>query len=172
MPPMPPENSTVTLPNNRHAKRSWGLRVVCLILLGVGAVNLVRAGRAVILAPEYAALNVQFPVWLIVFSGVVWGIVFGWLALRMWQRRNLTARGVFLLVGAYGLFQVIWWRVFAAADYALDRWPFATALVALFAGGLSWFSARQLRRNMPAQGAPGGSGIRAPIITDNEGINR
>lgn len=175
---MTPRKSTITLPNTNPIRRSWGLRGICLTLALIGLVNLIQAVRALVFAPEYTALNVRFPVWLAAIAGVLWGVLFGWLAWRMWRQRNLTGWEVFILVGVYGLFQIIWWRVFATADYALSRWPFATVAMALFAGGLSWYSGRLIRKNRflryrdPMQGASGSPEAETSNITDNEGINR
>lgn len=119
---------------------------VCLLVLAVGLANLFQAIYTALEAGTLAGLGVRFPIWLAVGAGVIWGLALAWLAWRLWQDRNLSPRVVFLVTGAYSLFQVIWWRVFAAADYARLRWPFAVLMMALFAGGVGGWSLWQRHR--------------------------
>lgn len=142
---MTPPKQTDTLINNRPARRTLGLTAICLILLGVGLANLLSAVRYLFDGATLAALGVRVPVGLAVLAGLGWGIALVGLALALWLGRNLSVRAVFLLVGAYGVFQVIWWRAFVVADYALIRWPFAVVIMVLFAGGVSGYNWRATR---------------------------
>ncbi len=104
--------------------------------------NLATAVRAIQLAPDYRALEITFPPWLQVALGLAWGGAFLWAAWRLWRLRNGSVRWVLVLVGVYGLVQIVWWRVFARADYALRRWPFAALGTVLLVALLAWYLRR------------------------------
>ncbi len=125
---------TDTLP-----KRPRGLRTFCAILLGIGIVNLGTALRTLQMSADYSALHVSFPPALQAIFGLGWGLGFIWASRAVWSLRNGSGRTVLLLVGAYGGYQVIWWRVFVRSDYALVRWPFAVLVVVLFVASVYWY---------------------------------
>lgn len=131
-----------------------GVRPVCLLLVAVALANLFAAARAVLLAPQYTALGIAFPPLLAAASGLIWGAGFLWAAWRVRHVRNRSPRPVFLFVSAYGLYSLIWWRVFATADYARARWPFAAVvtfvLVALFVGVVCRLRRRALAQELNA----------------------
>jgi hypothetical protein len=157
---MPDKNTTSIL-----SKYPFGFRWLCLLLAGIGLVNLglaVRMGQLTAAPPSGLSF---LPVWLAVFS-LGWGFSFVWGAWRLWRLRNGSPRMVLVLVGAYGVFQVIWWRLFVQADYALARWPFASLVMFGFAGGLVWYLTRPVVSRLfsvgdavqPAVDTKGGSG--------------
>jgi hypothetical protein len=133
-----PDQSQTVFP----LQRPRGLRWLCAALAGVGLVNLGTALRTMQFASAYAALAVAFPPVLQVVLSLEWGIGFLWGAWRLWRLRNGSDRWVLVLVGVYGLCQIVWWRSFARSDYALARWPFAALGTVLLAAWV-W---RYLRR--------------------------
>lgn len=120
-------DSRLAYPTRRPASLIW----LCGGLLVVGVIDLGRAIRAVQLAPEYAWLGVSFSATIQEIAGLVWGGALTWAAWRLWRLRAGAPRQVLILVGGRGLFEVIWQRVFARSDYAVDRWPFVVFTVAL-----------------------------------------
>lgn len=132
------------------SRRLPGVRPVCLLLVAVALTNLFAAARTALLVPQYMALGVTFPPLLTAAGSLIWGVGFLWAAWRVWHVRNRSPRPVFLFVSAHGLYSLIWWRVYAVADYARARWPFAAlatvTLVVLFV----WVVYR-LRRRALAQ---------------------
>jgi hypothetical protein len=123
-------------------KRPVAFHGLCLGLFGVGVVNLGVAVRGVQSGADYAALGISFIFPLQVLAGLAWGVGFLWAAWRLWRLRGGAVRQATLTVGAYGLFQVIWWRVFARSDYALGRWPFALLITALLVALVVWYLTR------------------------------
>ncbi|MBN2470180.1 MAG: hypothetical protein JXN59_05585 [Anaerolineae bacterium] len=148
---MAPQKQTVILAKESPSRRAAGQVIVCLLLLGAGLASLFRAAYAGLRADALAALGVRMPFGLAVVANAGWGLALVWLAWQLWQGRNLSARVVFLLVGSYSLFQVIWWRVFVVADYARLRWPFAVLVMALFAGVIGGWSLWRNRQHARQQ---------------------
>ncbi len=153
MPGMAPHKQTAILANEAPPPRVRGRVIVSLLVLAVGLANLLQAGYIALEAGTLAALGVRIPFWLAIGAGAGWGLALTWLAWQLWHNRNLAPRVVFLVVGAYSLFQVIWWRAFVVADYARLRWPFAVLVMALFAGSVGGWSLWQ-RRQRENQDAP------------------
>lgn len=127
-------------PTKSQYPRGWRLFIAGLALLG--CVNLATAVRAIQLASIYRELAVKFPPLLQAALGLAWGSAFCGLAWRVWRRRNGSDRWVLVVVGVYGLAQIVWWRAFALADYAQRRWPFVVLATVLLAALVAWYVSR------------------------------
>ncbi len=141
-------------PSAQRIERPRGLRLICVAFLAVGIVHLIAAVRVLQFGADYEALGVSFPPLAQVIFSLIWAVAFPWMAWQTWRRRNRTRRWVFLLVVGYGLAQSVWWRIFAQADYAVRRWPFAVLMTALAVMLVVWVLNRPPTR---AYAGPGSS---------------
>lgn len=114
-----------------HGSRPAGLRWFCGGLLAVGLLNLGVALRTLQLASLYTALGVSFPPLPYAIISLGWGGAFLWVDWRLWRIRNAALTQALILIVAFGLYHILWDRLFARSDYAVQRWPFAALATAV-----------------------------------------
>lgn len=135
--------------------------MLCAVLVAIGAAQVITGLRALWLAADYAALGASFPPALLALFSGLWGVGFVAAAWRLWRLRNDARRWVLVIVGAYGVTQAVWWRLFIRSEYGLMRWPFAVALTALAVAVVAWYLSRPRVNALFAMAESGAS----PTIT-------
>lgn len=122
-----------------RVKRPWGLRWLTLAMLATSLVHVVSAVRALQYTAVYLGLDLSVSTPVLFFRGFVWGGLFLYGAVRLWQLRNGAQRLVLLVVGAFSVFQFVWWGVYIRSDYGQTRFPFAVILTLIVFGLVAWY---------------------------------
>jgi hypothetical protein len=118
--------------------RPWFLWAFSLLVILLGAANLLLALDHVRHAGHYRDLGVSYPPLLRAALALGWGIALVWAGTGLARRQAWARRWILIVLSNYGAFRVLWLIVYARSDYSRGRIAFEVVFTLVLIGLAVW----------------------------------
>ncbi|RPI99736.1 MAG: hypothetical protein EHM39_05995 [Chloroflexi bacterium] len=151
--------------------RPWFLWGFSLLVILLGAANLLLAFDQARHADQYRDLGVSYPPLLRAAFALGWGLALVLAGIELARRRPWARRWILIVLSNYGAFRVLWLMVYAQSDYSRGRIVFKAALAAGLIGLVVWIMRGRRVRRAFEQHPAGVSGLGNNAETSGEAFN-